>query len=113
MVAVSCKHGKDKREEGREAAHPEWSYDATIYEINTRQFSPQGTFAAVEEQLPRLKDLGVDILWIMPVQPIGRENRKGELGSYYSIQDYTAVNPEYGTMEDFRRLVKKAHGLDM
>ena len=113
MVAVSCKHGKDKREEGREAAHPEWSYDATIYEINTRQFSPQGTFAAVEEQLPRLKDLGVDILWIMPVQPIGRENRKGELGSYYSIQDYTAVNPEYGTMEDFRRLVKKAHDLDM
>lgn len=91
----------------------QWWNDATIYEINTRQFSPQGTFAEVEKQLPRLKDMGVDILWFMPVQPIGILNRKGSLGSYYSISDYTAVNPEFGTMDDFKRLVNKAHELGM
>ncbi|MGL5919709.1 MAG: alpha-amylase family glycosyl hydrolase, partial [Bacteroidales bacterium] len=91
----------------------QWWNDATIYEINTRQFSPQGTFAEVEKQLPRLKDMGVDILWFMPVQPIGVLNRKGSLGSYYSISDYTAVNPEFGTMDDFKRLVSKAHELGM
>lgn len=91
----------------------QWWNDATIYEINTRQFSPQGTFAEVEKQLPRLKDMGVDILWFMPVQPIGVLNRKGSLGSYYSISDYTAVNPEFGTMDDFKRLVNKAHDLGM
>lgn len=91
----------------------QWWNDATIYEINTRQFSPQGTFAEVEKQLPRLKDMGVDILWFMPVQPIGQLNRKGSLGSYYSISDYTSINPEFGTMDDFKRLVNKAHELGM
>ena len=89
--------------------HPAWSKQATIYEVNIRQYTPEGTLAAFTREIPRLKGLGVDILWIMPVQPIGRKNRKGTLGSYYSIADYRAINPEFGTMADFRALVKSAH----
>ena len=91
--------------------HPEWSRNAVIYEVNIRQYSADGTFNAFADDLPRLKDLGVDILWIMPFQPIGEKNRKGELGSYYSIKDYKAVNPHLGSMNDFKSLVKKAHDL--
>ena len=80
-----------------------------IYEINVRQYTPEGTFAALDRHLPRLDSLGVDILWIMPVQPIGKKNRKGTLGSYYSISDYTAINPEFGTAADFRRARDDAH----
>ncbi|HOP03152.1 MAG TPA: alpha-amylase family glycosyl hydrolase [Tenuifilaceae bacterium] len=89
--------------------HPVWAKNATIYEVNIRQFTPEGTFAAFQQHLPRLKDLGVDILWIMPIHPIGELNRKGELGSYYSIKDYKAVNPEFGTIDDFKNLVNEAH----
>ncbi|MFK7924372.1 MAG: alpha-amylase family glycosyl hydrolase [Bacteroidia bacterium] len=92
-------------------SNPDWSKDASIYEVNIRQYTPEGTFAAFAERLPELERLGVDILWIMPVQPIGQKNRKGSLGSYYSIQDYTAINPEYGSMADFKALVKQAHEL--
>ncbi len=88
---------------------PEWSRDAVIYEINVRQFTPEGTFAALERHLPRLDSLGVDILWLMPVQPIGLENRKGGLGSYYSIANYTAINPEFGTEADARVFIDAAH----
>ena len=84
-----------------------------IYEVNVRQFTPEGTLAALRRQLPRLDSLGVDILWLMPVQPIGRKNRKGTLGSYYAIADYTAVNPEFGTAADFRGLVDDAHRAGM
>ncbi|HEX2092598.1 MAG TPA: alpha-amylase family glycosyl hydrolase [Longimicrobiaceae bacterium] len=91
------------------AFYPSWSRDAVIYEINVRQYTPEGTFAALERHLPRLDSLGVDILWLMPVQPIGVKDRKGSLGSYYSIRDYTAVNPEFGTEADFRRFVDAAH----
>ena len=89
--------------------HPEWGYNAVIYEVNIRQYTPEGTFAAFEPHLSRLKDMGVTVLWFMPVCPIGKINRKGSLGSYYSISDYKAVNPEFGTMEEFKRLVAKAH----
>ena len=89
--------------------HPEWAKDAVIYQINTRQFTPEGTFKAAQQQLPRLQDLGVDILWIMPIHPIGQKNRKGPLGSPYSIRDYYGVNPEFGTKEDFRTFVEAAH----
>ena len=92
-------------------AHPEWTYASVMYEVNIRQFSPEGTFAGVEAQLPRLKDLGVDILWLMPMYEIGTDGRKGTLGSYYAISDYKAVNPEFGTMEDFEHLVAEAHKL--
>lgn len=91
----------------------EWSKNAVIYEVNVRQYSEAGTFKAFEAELPRLKELGVDILWFMPVHPIGLENRKGGLGSYYSIQDYTAVNPEFGTMDDMKSLIAKTHELGM
>ncbi len=93
--------------------HPPWSNNAVIYEVNLRQYSPGGTIKAFEEHLPRLKKMGIDILWLMPVFPIGQKNRKGSLGSYYSVKDYTAINPELGTMEDFESLVKKIHELNM
>lgn len=93
--------------------HPEWTRDAVIYQINTRQFTPEGTFAAAQDQLPRLADMGVDILWLMPVHPIGEENRKGTLGSPYSVKDYRAVNPEFGTVEDLKAFVDEAHSLGM
>jgi glycosidase len=89
--------------------HVEWSRSAAIYEVNIRQYTPEGTLAAFEKHLPRLKALGVGILWLMPVQPIGVKNRKGSLGSYYSVSDYGAVNPEFGTLDDFKRLVNAAH----
>lgn len=89
--------------------HPEWSKSANMYEVNIRQYTEEGTFKAFQKELPRLKKMGVDILWLMPVNPIGKKNRKGELGSYYSIRDYTAVNPNFGTMQDFKNLVNATH----
>src|SRR5262249_10679832 len=86
---------------------------AVIYELNTRQYTPSGTLAALLPHLIRLKRLGIDMLWIMPVQPIGKLNRKGTLGSYYSIAEYGAINPEFGTMADFRSVVDSAHRLGM
>jgi glycosidase len=93
--------------------HVDWSRDASIYEVNVRQFSPEGTLLAVEQQLPRLSRMGVDIVWLMPVQPIGVKNRKGTLGSYYSVRDYKAVNPEFGTLADLKHLVDEAHKLGL
>ncbi|MCB0494512.1 MAG: alpha-glucosidase C-terminal domain-containing protein [Cyclobacteriaceae bacterium] len=87
----------------------EWSKNATIYEVNIRQYTPEGTINAFAEHLPELKKLGVEILWLMPIYPIGEENRKGGMGSAYSVKDYRAVNPDYGTMDDLKNLVKKAH----
>jgi len=92
---------------------PEWIKNTAIYEVNIRQYTPEGTFNAFAAHLSRLKKLGVDILWFMPVQPIGEINRKGTLGSYYSVKDYKKVNPEYGTMEDFRNLVRLVHEAGM
>ena len=93
--------------------HPDWSRKAVIYQVNTRQFTPQGTFTAATAEIPRLKALGVDILWVMPIHPIGVENRKGSLGSPYSVKDYRAVNPELGTMADFKLFVAAAHASGM
>src|SRR5688500_16461807 len=87
------------------AFYPSWSRGASIYEVNVRQYTPEGTFAALERHLPRLRGMGVDILWLMPVQPIGVAGRKGGLGSYYAIRDYTAINPEHGTEADFKRFM--------
>lgn len=93
--------------------HPAWSRNATIYEVNIRQHTPEGTLLAFEADIPRLKDLGVTILWLMPVHPIGKENRKGGLGSYYAAADYKAVNPEFGTFDDLKSVVSKAHSYGM
>ena len=86
---------------------------AVIYEVNVRQYTQEGTFNAFAAYLPKLKELGIDILWFMPIHPIGIENRKGSLGSYYSISDYRGINPEFGTLEDFKSLVDAAHDLDI
>jgi 1,4-alpha-glucan branching enzyme len=112
FLGVSCKQETKKTEDNQEVTqvkHPEWSKDASIYEVNVRQFTPEGTFAALEAHLPRLKELGTDILWLMPIHPIGKENRKGTLGSYYSIQDYLAINPEFGDAASFKSFVESAH----
>jgi glycosidase len=93
--------------------HLRWSLQSNIYEVNVRQFTPEGTFVAFEKHLPRLQQMGVDVLWFMPIQPIGVKNRKGNLGSYYSCSDYTAINPEFGTLDDFKRVVNRAHALGM
>ncbi len=82
---------------------------AVIYEVNIRQYTPEGTFRAFEKHLPRLKQLGVDVIWLMPIYPIGEKNRKGTLGSYYSVKDYYGVNPEYGTKQDLKHLIDQAH----
>lgn len=82
---------------------------STIYEVNIRQFTQEGTFNAFSDHLPRLKQLGVDVLWLMPIHPISETNRKGTLGSYYAPKDYKDVNPEFGTLEDFKNLLAKVH----
>ena len=88
-------------------------FNSVVYELNVRQATEEGTFAAAEEYLPELKAMGVDIVWLMPISPIGVESRKGTLGSYYSIIDYKAINPEFGTMEDFDHFVATAHDLGL
>ena len=93
--------------------NPEWSYNAVLYELNVRQFTPEGTFVAAIERLSFLRSLGVDAIWLMPIYPIGQEGRKGTLGSYYSIRDYMAVNEEFGTEDEFRAFVTAAHALGM
>lgn len=96
-----------------DVVHPEWSKNSVLYEVNVRQYTPQGTFSAFAEHIPRLKSLGIDVLWFMPTFPIGVKNKKGELGSYYSVRDYMNVNPEFGTMDDFKAILNKAHETGM
>ena len=84
---------------------PEWTKASNVYEVNIRQYTPQGNFAGFMQHLPRLKKMGVDILWLMPIFPIGEKNRKGTLGSPYSIKDYKEVNPDFGNKDDFKKLV--------
>lgn len=95
------------------AATPAWAANANIYEVNIRQYTPSGTLAAFVKHLPRLKEMGVDILWFMPVYPISEAKRKGNLGSFYAVSDYTAINPAFGTMEEFKALVERIHSMDM
>lgn len=101
LTLTACSDCNDKK--GTEKV--EYSRKAVIYEVNIRQYTAEGTFNAFAAHLPYLKDLGVDILWLMPIHPISELNRKGELGSYYAVQDYKAVNKEFGTMDDFKSLV--------
>lgn len=88
---------------------PEWTKDAVIYEVNIRQYTEEGTFQAFARSLPELKDMGVNVLWFMPIHPISQTKRSGTLGSYYSVTDYREVNPEFGTKDDFGLLVDAAH----
>ncbi|MFM9950780.1 MAG: alpha-amylase family glycosyl hydrolase, partial [Saprospiraceae bacterium] len=92
---------------------PEWHKNATIYEVNLRHYTQEGTFKSFEAQIPRLKEMGIDILWFMPINPVSVKNRKGELGSPYAVADYKATNPDYGTMDDFKHLVEAIHAAGM
>lgn len=110
--------------------HPDWTKSVNIYEVNLRQYTKEGTIEAFAKHLPRLQEMGVDVLWFMPVFEIGKVNRKATqtklieeiedpkeqekyLGSYYGIRDYMSINPEFGTMEEFKALVKQIHDLGM
>ncbi len=110
-MAASCQSGKhvDAKDNITKEGALDFMRNAIMYEVNLRQHTPKGTIQAFSKQLDSLKLLGVDVLWFMPVQPIGVLNRKGNLGSYYSIKDYTAVNPEFGTSKDFKALVALCH----
>jgi glycosidase len=92
---------------------PTWVNSASVYEVNVRQFSPAGNFAGVTAALPRIKALGTNVIWLMPIYPVGKQNAKGTLGSPYSVANYTAVNPDFGTDADFKQLVDTAHGMGM
>jgi len=108
----SCKNGDATASSNDTATidgHPEWIVQGNIYEVNIRQYTPEGTFKAFEQHLDRLKEMGVQTLWFMPITPVGEVDRKGKLGSYYAVKDYTAINPEFGTLEDWKSLVNKAH----
>ena len=104
---------QDQPKEYVQFKHADWTRNASIYQINTRQFTKEGTFKAATGQLPRLKALGVDILWLMPIHPIGQAKRKGSLGSPYAVRDFRAVNPELGTLAEFRAFVDRAHALGL
>lgn len=90
-----------------------WVRDGVIYEIFPRAFSPQGNFNGITAQLGRLKELGINILWLMPIHPVGRERAKGTIGSPYAVRDFYAINPDYGTAADLKRLVAEAHRREM
>jgi glycosidase len=87
----------------------EWVHNTNIYEVNVRQYTDEGTFNAFAKEMPRLKDMGVHTLWFMPITPIAKKNSKGSMGSPYACSDYTSINPEFGTLDDFKNLVKQAH----
>ena len=126
VLFVSCNNSADKTTTDADSVsnppaesaavvdgHPAWIMQGNIYEVNVRQYTPEGTFNAFATHLQRLKEMGVQTLWFMPINPIGREGRKGHLGSYYAISDYRSINPEFGTMQDWKNLVNKIHELGM
>ena len=115
-VIISCNGNQKKNtnnNEKKQTMQEDWSKNANIYEVNIRQYTDEGTIKAFQKHLPRLKEMGVDILWLMPVFPVGELNRKGSLGSYYAVKDYKDINPEFGDMDDLKSLVKEAHKLGM
>jgi len=93
-------------------ATKDWIYSTNIYEVNLRQYTKEGTFNAFAQHLPRLKEMGVQTLWFMPITPISKKEMKGTMGSYYACSDYTSINPEFGTLNDFKKLVDYAHKLE-
>ena len=116
LVIFSCKE-KDAQptviSDGKPVVHPDWIMQGNIYEVNVRQYTVEGTFNAFAKHLDRLKDMGVQTLWFMPINPISKLDRKGTLGSYYAVSDYTAINPEFGTIDDWKQLVKAIHDRGM
>lgn len=113
ILTIGCKKQDDQNatisEEENEVFVHDWIRDKNIYEVNIRQYTPEGTFAAFEKEIPRLKEMGVDILYLMPIHEIGKINRKGTLGSYFSIKNHKSINHHFGNKDDFSRLVKAIH----
>lgn len=113
VLFVACK-SKPSNDSSLTDGHPSWIMQGNIYEVNTRQYTPEGTFKAFEKHLDRLKEMGVQTLWFMPINPISLKDRKrdsSQLGSYYAVADYRKINPEYGNMDDWKTLVKHAHDM--
>lgn len=111
---ICCRSNKlSNLDKGQINGHPAWIMQGNIYEVNVRQYTPEGTFNAFAKQLDRLKAMGVETIWFMPINPISKLDRKGTLGSYYAVSDYTAINPEFGTMADFKKIVKSIHDKGM
>jgi glycosidase len=112
FAILSCKE-KDARptvvSDIKPIVHPQWIMQGNIYEVNVRQYTPEGTFNAFAKHIDRLKTMGVQTLWFMPINPISKVDRKGKLGSYYAVSDYTAINPEFGNIDDWKQLVKTIH----
>jgi len=121
LLTQACEPATTTREAATTAAakpapapqHPAWIQQGNIYEVNVRQYTPEGTLNAFAKHLDRLQKMGVQTLWFMPLNPISKVGRKGSLGSYYAVQDYTRLNPEFGTMADWQRLVQNIHGRGM
>jgi hypothetical protein len=119
IAFTACRSGNEKKHAPATTdtviaiSHPEWILQGNVYEVNVRQYTPEGTFAAFEKHLDRLKNMGVQTIWFMPINPISKTDRKGSLGSYYAVSDYTAINPEFGTLDDFKKLVKEIHDKGM
>jgi len=106
LFAISIAHAQ---QDSTINGHPAWTIRSNIYEVNVRQYTPEGTFNAFAKNLDRLKDMGVETLWFMPINPISKVDRKGALGSYYAVADFKAINPEFGNLDDWKALVKAAH----
>src|SRR6266536_4138056 len=109
LTIISCKNASKLQQidvvtsdTTKTDGHPSWIMQGNIYEVNIRQYTPEGTFKAFEKHLDRLKAMGVQTLWFMPVNPISKVDRKGLLGSYYAVADYTQINPEYGNLKDWK-----------
>ncbi|NOT52276.1 MAG: 1,4-alpha-glucan branching protein [Chitinophagaceae bacterium] len=115
LLLASCKNDPKQKPMDKNSPFktPEWVHTTNIYEVNVRQYTVPGTFTAFAQHLQRLKDMGVKTLWFMPVTPIAQKNRKGSLGSYYACSDYVSINPEFGSLEDFKELVKQSHEMGM
>jgi glycosidase len=115
--AIPCRGQQQvlARDVSQETARPtrDWVRDGVVYEIYPRAFSPQGNFNGITTRLDDLKSLGVTILWLMPIHPIGQEKKKGSIGSPYAVRDYYAINPDYGTKEDLKKLISEAHRREM
>ena len=110
LLLISCKANLSSSiDTNLVNGHPTWIMQGNIYEVNVRQYTPEGTFNAFAKHLDRLKAMGVQTIWFMPINPISKLERKGTLGSYYAVSDYTAINPEYGNLDDFKNIVNAIH----
>src|SRR2546426_7411027 len=109
LLFVTCLLRADDLSSQRARPAPQWLRDGVVYEIFPRNFSPEGNLNGITARLDELRDLGVTVLWLMPIHPIGEKMRKGGFGSPYAVRDYYAINPDYGTEADLKRLVSEAH----